>query len=1184
VLLLDGAFGTEFQKLDLDASDFGGFEGCNDILSVTRPDVVRDIYESYLAAGSDCITTNTFGVNLSALADYGLEERAGELAAAAARIARECADAYSTEEQPRFVLGDLGPGSKLPTLGQVGFAELRDTYEVVSTSLIASGVDAIIVETVQDPLQAKAAVMGAKRARRAAGRVVPIFLSVTVETNGALLLGSQVSAIVAMFVPLRVDAIGLNCATGPNHMGEHLAVLASQSPTMLLCQPNAGLPVLGPDGATYPLTPDEYVRAMMSFVDRFGLNMVGGCCGTSPEHIRALREALGRRAPAPRQVNFAPSLASLYEDVATHQDINYLAIGERANAAGSKAFREAMLAGDYDACLELARKQTGVHLVDLCVDYVGRDATRDAAELASRFATGLTAPLSLDSSVPLVLQTELERYPGRPLVNSVHLEDGDGPGSKYEQVMSLVAEHGAAVVALTIDEDGMARTAERKLSVAERLIGDITGRWDVDEGSLFVDFLTYPITTGSSDNRRDAMETIAAISQLASRHPGVKTILGVSNISFGIKPRARVVLNSVFLYEARKAGLSAAIVDAGKIMPVEAIREDVLACAEDLIWDRRTPDYDPLTAFLAFFDDDALSDAVGSSQEPTLADLPVDERLRRRIISGNADELAADLDEALAQGRSALDIINTELLDGMREVGELFGAGKMQLPFVLGSAEVMKKAVTLLEPHLDRSDASSSKGTLVLATVRGDVHDIGKNLVDIIVSNNGYRVVNLGIKQSIEAIISAAVESHADAIGMSGLLVKSTQIMRDNLAEIAARGLADDYPVLLGGAALTRSYVEDILAVEHPGVVRYSTDAFAGLRQLDEIMAAKTSSGETGSSLPTIPAALALAGTPTLLDALVDPSTPTPQTSALRGASQTPQSPQESATEPYTTREPFPDTHPDRPEEPLSHDTVPTPPFWGTRTLSDIPLDEVLPYLDYKALLLGRWGLRAPDGLEALVASQQARIDGYLSKITSEHLDHLRLVYGYWPVYTKYNAVVLLDPADQRTPIGEFVFPRQVRAPNRSVSDYFRTQAECDRLGPDVLPLQVVTVGRPLLQAADALNAAGEYRAYFELHGVAVQLAEALAEYWHAHIRAELGISASDGDVSQILAKQQYQGERFSFGYAACPDLEQRRLLVDLTGATSIGITLTEALQLDPEASTDALIVHHPKARYFSVR
>jgi 5-methyltetrahydrofolate--homocysteine methyltransferase len=1154
VLLFDGGFGTELQKLNLNAADFGGCEGCNDILNVTRPDVVRGVHESYLAAGSDCITTNTFGVNLSALADYGLVERAVELTEAAARIARECADAFSTEDQPRFVLGDLGPGSKLPTLGQASFVDLRDTYELVAASLIASGVDAIIVETVQDPLQAKAAVIGAKRARVAARRHVPIFLSVTVETNGTLLLGSQVSAIIATFVPLGVDAIGLNCATGPNHMAEHLAVLASQSPTLLLCQPNAGLPVLGPDGASYPLTPDEYVGAMISFVSRFGLNMVGGCCGTTPEHIRQLRAALGVREPAPRRVEYAPSLASLYEDVSTHQDINYLAVGERANAAGSKGFREAMLAGDYDACLELARKQSGVHLVDLCVDYVGRDATQDAAELSSRFATGLTAPLSLDSSVPLVLQTELERYPGRPLVNSVHFEDGDGPSSKYHQVMSLVSEHGAAVVALTIDEDGMARTAVGKLAVAERLIDDITGRWGVEPESVFIDFLTYPITTGSSDNRRDAIETVTAIRELTTRNPRVKTILGVSNISFGIKPRARVVLNSVFLYEARKAGLSAAIVDAGKIMPVEAIREDILTAAEDLIWDRRRPDYDPLTAFIALFDDDVVDAGVGAPKEATLADLPIGERLKKRIISGNADGLAGDLDEALAQGRSALDIINTDLLDGMREVGELFGAGKMQLPFVLGSAEVMKKAVTLLEPHLDRSAASSSKGTLVLATVRGDVHDIGKNLVDIIVSNNGYRVINLGIKQSIETIISSAVEANADAIGMSGLLVKSTQIMRDNLAEIAARGLAAGFPVLLGGAALTRSYVEDILAPEYPGVVRYSTDAFSGLRQLDEIMSAK-SAGRVTIDVPTDTETVPL---------VQEAETPTPAVPTVT------QRPTESAAGVQT---------------PLSHDIVPTPPFWGTRTLSDISLNDVLPYMDYRALLLGRWGLRAPDGLDVLLASQRERIDAHLDVIASQHLDHLRVAYGYWPVYTIYNSVIVLNPADQRTQIGEFVFPRQQRAPYRSISDYFRSKSEYEQLGPDVLPLQVVTVGRTILQAADKLNAAGEYRNYFELHGVAVQLAEALAEYWHAHIRAELGIATTDGDATQVLTKQQYQGERFSFGYAACPDLEQRQLVVDLTrAATSIGVTLTEALQLDPEASTDALIVHHPQARYFSVR
>src|ERR1700735_1481470 len=770
---------------------------------------------------------------------------------ARARGRGRAADEWSGPDRARWVLASIGPGTKLPTLGHVTFAELRDTYEVNAAGLLRGGADALIVETCQDLLQAKAAIIGARRAIAAAtaetGADIMLIAQVTIETTGAMLVGAEIGAALTALDPLGIDVIGLNCATGPAEMSEHLRYLAAHSQLPLSCMPNAGLPQLTADGAYYPVTPVELADAHEAFSSGFGLALVGGCCGTTPEHMAEVVRRLHGRPLAARRPRPEPGVASLYQHVPFRQDTAFLAIGERTNANGSKAFRAAMVEERYDDCIEIARAQTrdGRHLLDVCVDYVGRTGASDMRQVAGRLATAATLPLVLDSTEPEVIKAGLELLGGRAVVNSVNYEDGDGAQSRIARAMTLGREHGAAVIALTIDEQGQARTAEWKLAVATRLIEDLTGNWGMRVSDIIVDCLTFPISTGQEETRRDGIETIEAIRQLKHRYPDVQTTLGVSNVSFGLNPAARAVLNSVFLAECVQAGLDSAIVHASRIMPIARIPDEQLQTALDLVYDRRRDGYDPLSRLLELFEGvDAA--AVKASRAAELAGLPLWERLKRRIIDGGRNGLEADLDEALAQ-RPALEIVHDVLLDGMKTVGELFGSGQMQLPFVLTSAEVMKAAVGYLEPHMARTD-ESGKGKIVLATVKGDVHDIGKNLVDIIVSNNGYDVVNLGIKQPISAIVTAAEENGADLIGMSGLLVKSTVVMRDNLAELNSRGLATRWPVLLGGAALTRAYVEQDLAAVFDGEVRYARDAFEGLRLMDAAMAVKR--GEPGARLP----------------------------------------------------------------------------------------------------------------------------------------------------------------------------------------------------------------------------------------------------------------------------------------------------------------------------------------------
>ncbi|MFD5034934.1 methionine synthase [Streptomyces sp. NPDC058405] len=1144
VVVADGAMGTMLQAQDPTLEDFQDLEGCNEILNVTRPDIVRSVHEEYFAVGVDCVETNTFGANHSAANEYDIAHRIVELSEAGARIAREVADEFTAEDgRQRWVLGSVGPGTKLPSLGHIAYDVLRDGYQQNAEGLLAGGADALIVETTQDLLQTKSSLIGARRAMDALGMNVPLICSLAFETTGVMLLGSEIGAALTALEPLGIDLIGLNCSTGPAEMSEHLRYLARHSRTPLMCMPNAGLPVLTKDGAHFPLGPEGLADAQEAFVNDYGLSLIGGCCGTTPEHLRQVVERARELTPAVREPRPEPGAASLYQTVPFRQDTSYLAIGERTNANGSKKFRDAMLEGRWDDCVEMARDQIreGAHLLDLCVDYVGRDGVADMAELAGRFATASTLPIVLDSTELNVLQAGLEKLGGRAVINSVNYEDGDGPESRFAKVTELAVEHGAALIALTIDEEGQARTVEHKVAIAERLIDDLTGNWGVHESDILIDTLTFTICTGQEESRKDGIATIGAIRELKRRHPDVQTTLGLSNISFGLNPAARIVLNSVFLDECVKAGLDSAIVHASKILPIARLEEEQVKVAHDLIYDRRSEGYDPLQKLMELFEGvNTKSMKDGRAEE--LRALPLDERLQRRIIDGEKNGLEADLDEAL-QTRPALDIVNDTLLEGMKVVGELFGSGQMQLPFVLQSAEVMKTAVAHLEPHMEKTDADG-KGTIVLATVRGDVHDIGKNLVDIILSNNGYNVVNLGIKQPVSAILEAAEEHRADVIGMSGLLVKSTVIMKENLQELNQRRMAADYPVILGGAALTRAYVEQDLHEIYEGEVRYARDAFEGLRLMDALIAVKR--GVPGATLPELKQRRVKATANTVVEER-------PEEGAVRS-----------------------DVAVDNP--------VPTPPFWGTRVVKGIQLKEYASWLDEGALFKGQWGLKearkgGPSYEELVETEGRPHLRGWLDQLHTQNMLEAAVVYGYFPCVSKGDDLILLnDDGSERT---RFTFPRQRRGRRLCLADFFRPEESGD---VDVVGLQVVTVGSKIGETTAELFERNAYRDYLELHGLSVQLAEALAEYWHARVRSELGFAGEDpSDVEDMFALK-YRGARFSLGYGACPDLEDRAKISDLLEPERIGVRLSEEFQLHPEQSTDAIVIHHPEAKYFNAR
>ena len=1147
VVIADGAMGTMLQAANPSLADFEGFEGCNEILNVTRPELVSSVHRKYFEAGVDAVETNTFGANLANLGEYGIPERIYELAESGARIARSVADSFSTPDAPRWVLGSLGPGTKLPTLGHATYQELRDAYAIAARGLLDGGSDALLIETTQDLLQAKAAVNGARVAMNESDRDIVLIAQVTVETTGTMLLGSEVGAALTTLSALGVDLVGMNCATGPAEMSEHLRTLSKSSPIGISVMPNAGLPILKDGGAYYPLSPTELADSLSEFVDNYGVGLIGGCCGTTPEHLAAVVSRIKNRSVSPRAISIEPGASSLYQFVPFRQDKTYLAIGERTNANGSKAFRDALNNEDWEACVDIAKDQIreGAHMLDLSVDYVGRDGVRDMTELAKRFATATTLPIVLDSTEPDVIRAGLEHLGGRCVINSVNYEDGAGPDSRFARIMPIAKEHGAALVALTIDEEGQARDREWKLRVARRLISDLHDNWGVAISDIIIDCLTFPIATGQEETRRDAIETIEAIRQLKIEYPQVQTTLGVSNVSFGLNPAARIVLNSVFLSEAVNAGLDSAIVHPSKITPMARIPEEQRNVALDLIYDRRTFEngdcvYDPLARFLELFEGVEVK-STRQSRAAELAALPLTDRLVKRIIDGEKQGLEEDLASARSEGIKPLTIINDYLLEGMKTVGELFGKGEMQLPFVLQSAEVMKTAVALLEPFMEKSD-STDRGSILLATVKGDVHDIGKNLVDIILTNNGFRVVNLGIKQTINQIIDAAQESEVDVIGMSGLLVKSTVIMKENLEELDNRGLAMKWPILLGGAALTRTFVESDLASKFPGTVRYARDAFEGLSLMDTIMGEKR--GVPGVSLPPL--------------------------KERRTRVTNPDAP--SVTD--TTRSDVSTTN-----------AVPTPPFWGSRVVKGIPLAEYSSMLDERALFVGQWGMKSSQSsYEEMVLNEgRPRLRALLNEAQSQGWLNAAVVYGYFPCYSEGNDLVIAhhEPEKYGQERLRFTFPRQRRDRRFCISDFFRAK---DTNELDVVAFHVVTMGQSVSEATSKLFAANNYREYLELHGLSVQLTEALAEHWHARVRSELGFNKDDSAELEQILDQGYRGSRYSFGYPACPDLEQQVQLCQLLEPERIGVSLSEEFQLHPEQSTSAIIVHHPEAKYFNAQ
>lgn len=1206
VLVFDGAMGTNLQVQNLTAADFGGpaYEGCNEYLVFTKPDAVETVHRGFLEAGADVIETDTFGGTSIVLAEYGLADQAYSLNKAAAALAKGLAQAYSTADKPRFVAGSMGPGTKLPTLGHISFDPLKAAYSEQARGLIDGGVDLLLLETCQDVLQIKAALNGIMAAFEQTGQRLPLMVSVTMEQQGTMLVGTEIAAALAILEPYPIDILGLNCATGPDLMKAHVKYLAEQSPFVVSCIPNAGLPENVGGHAVYRLTPMELRMSLMHFVEDLGVQIIGGCCGTRYDHIAQLAELAKDLRPKPRPVrspalvpvsasapaatalnprpalNYVPAAASIYSPQPYDQDNSFLIVGERLNASGSKKCRDLLNAEDWDGLVALARDQVkeGAHILDVNVDYVGRDGEKDMHELVSRLVTNVTLPLMLDSTEWTKMEAGLKVAGGKCILNSTNYEDGE---ERFLKVLELAKAYGAGIVIGTIDEDGMARTGERKFQIAQRAYRDAL-EYGLPAHELFFDTLALPISTGIEEDRVNGRETLEAIRLIRQHLPGCHIMLGVSNVSFGLNPAARVALNSVFLHEAMQVGLDGAIVSAAKILPLAKIEPEHQQICRDLIYDQRRYDgdictYDPLTKLTTLFEGKSLKKAQAISQ-----DLPVAERLKRHIIDGERIGLETALAEAL-QSHPPLEIINTFLLDGMKVVGELFGSGQMQLPFVLQSAQTMKSAVAYLEPFMEKNEASgSAKGTVIIATVKGDVHDIGKNLVDIILTNNGYKVVNLGIKQPVENIINAYREHQADCIAMSGLLVKSTAFMKDNLETFNEVGIT--VPVILGGAALTPKFVHEDCQRAYKGRVVYGKDAFSDLHFMDKLMPAKAAaawddvSGFLGDVDELGLAAEAVG------------------TSAGEAASRIKDA-SAGIAEGVSTEPPRLEIDTRRSEAVDPAIARPTPPFWGSRILSaaEISLDEVFWYLDLQALFAGQWQFRKPQNqsrteYEAfLEATAQPILAEWQARIRAENLLQPQIVYGYFPCLAVGNALHIYDPAvaaadstAPAAPLAVFTFPRQKSMRRLCIADFFLPQELAAPGQFDVFAMQAVTVGEVATEFAQKLFANDQYTDYLYYHGMAVQTAEAMAEWCHTRIRRELGFDAQEPTTLREILQQRYQGSRYSFGYPACPNIADQQVQLDLLNAERIGLHMDESEQLYPEQSTTAIVAYHPAAKYFS--
>jgi 5-methyltetrahydrofolate--homocysteine methyltransferase len=1129
VLIFDGAMGTQTHAAALSLDDYWGEENNTDVLCLSRPDVITQIHARYLEAGADCIETNTFGANKIVQGEYGHPERVYDMNVAGARLAREAASSFT--DRPRWVVGSLGPGTALPTLGQTTWDTLEDSYQAQARGLIDGGADALLIETAFDLLQVKAAIAACVDAFGATGRRIPLMVQVTIQPEGTMLLGSEIGAAVAALhaYPV-VDSIGINCATGPVEMIEHVRYICQNSPKFVSVQPNAGLPQMVDGLAHYDLSPEELVRHHELFVG-FGVNAVGGCCGTTPEFIRLLADRLGGHERVRRDVDPEAAAASLYMPQPFKQETSFFVIGERCNAQGSRKFKSLIDAQDWDQTVQVARDQVreGAHALDVSVDFVGRDGAADMAEVISRFRTQVTLPLVIDSTEPDVIEAALKMLGGRPIINSVNLEEGRGPDTRLERNLRNAVKYGAAVVAIAIDERGQANTAQWKLEACSAIY-DVCIEFGLQPQDIIFDCVVLPVSTGQEETRRAGLETLEGIEAVKQKFPQSFTSLGISNVSFGLKPSARQVLNSVFLHEAIERGLDMAIVSPAQILPLSRIDDKAREVALDVLYDRRAEGYDPLGAFIQLFEG---VESQSAARHEGLSSLPLEERLSRRIIDGDREGLTLDLDEALER-YEALAILNDFLLEGMKVVGELFASGEMQLPFVLQSAETMKAAVAHIEPHMPKVEGSG-KGTIVLATVKGDVHDIGKNLVDIILTNNGYTVHNLGIKQPISAIIDAAERNAADAIGLSGLLVKSTVVMREDLEELNRREL-HDLPVILGGAALTRSYVEVDLRNVYKGKVFYGRDAFEGLSTMDALMSEKRG----GSVVEAAPKQKRVR-TPTVV---MEPGEPVTRSDVAGDIA------------------------------------VPAAPFFGSRVVKGIPIADVAAYLNKVALFRGQWEMKrkrdqSPEDYQAYLDEHaEPVLRDLLARCMTEQILQPSVVYGYFRCRSEGNDLIV--SRDDGDPI-RFTFPRQQRDRHLCISDFFRSDVD------DVIAFHLVTMGASVGDKARELFAADRYQEYFYLHGLGVEMAEALAEYWHKRIREELGIVGDDAPNPEEMFRQGYRGSRYSFGYPACPNLEDQRHIVTLLDPSRIGVALTDEYQLDPEQSTSALIVHHPEARYFSV-
>jgi 5-methyltetrahydrofolate--homocysteine methyltransferase len=1167
IVVLDGAMGSNLQTRPLDLHrDWLGQENISEVLNFSRPDVIQEIHEAFLEVGCDAVETNTFGANKIVMAEADMTDRVFENNKAACEIARRACDKYETSDRPRYVVGSIGPGTKLLTLGHTDWDTMLDSYAEQVRGLLAGGADVLLVETQQDLMVIKCVLAACNAAFTEAGLRLPIMVQASFDLNGGqnMLTGTQPDGFVATLEAFsEIDVLGVNCAFGPPELTETVRFITENWPRTVSALPNAGLPVMVNGRATFPMNPADFTNGMLRFVTEFGVNIVGGCCGTMPEHLKMLCDAVAGMKPKARTIARKAQLSSLISAVDIRQDKSYLIVAERTNTNGSRQFKRLLQAEDWDGLVSMARDEMreGSHLLDVCVDFVGRDGVRDMHEVVRRFVNSIDAPLMLDSTNPKVMEAGLKLAGGRCVLNSMNLEDGE---EKMIAICKLASKYGAAVVAGTIDEDklnAMARTAERKISIATR-IRDIAVANGLREGDLMFDPLVLPISTGIEEDRRNAMETIEGTRRISKELPNCHTTVGLSNVSFGLKPAARVVLNSAFLHELREAGLTSAIVHVSKILPQNRIPDEQWNAALDLIYDRRKEGFDPLTHYIGLFPDDGAS----TEAVKPVDNLPIEEKLQRHIIDGEKRNLTADLDEARTK-YTPLAIINDHLLAGMKVVGDLFGSGQMQLPFVLQSAETMKAAVAYLEPFMDKAEGST-KGKIVLATVKGDVHDIGKNLVDIILTNNGYTVYNLGIKQPVTDILKAAKAKAADAIGMSGLLVKSVAVMRENLEEMNAAGI--EVPVLLGGAALTRDYAVNDLAQLYKGKLFYCKDAFAGLSTMDAIV---------GGSIQTVFERQQAEGA-RRQELRETKGYIAPDISTLPAKS---------------------DVKTDNP--------IPLPPFWGRREARGIPLDQVFSYINPNALFLGQWDFKkkglSDEAYEKMLEEKARPIFAALQKrAIAEKLLEPKIVYGYFPVQSdgddlivyhtedfvhsigcncgahakSSNVIVSLKPHGQSREHLRFSFPRQNTRRRLCVADFFRSRSSGEF---DVLGVQLVTVGDRAAELAQELFKADKYQDYLFLHGFGVESAEALAELWHKRMRQELGFGSEDAPKISQLFQQGYRGSRFSFGYGACPSLEDRAKIVQLLNPDTIGVTLSENFMLVPEQSTDAIVVHHPQAKYF---